>query len=84
MNDKSQACLADFGLSAITLDPEVARSLAPTTSLQEAGSTRWMAPELFVQSRVTAMSDVYALGMVALEVRHSGSARFYCNIVLIT
>lgn len=64
-----RACLADFGLTAITLDPAVAPGMNSTTLLQEAGSTRWMAPELFAEnSRVTTMSDVYALGMVALEV----------------
>lgn len=66
----SRACLTDFGLAALALDLVVGHESDSTPLLQEAGSLRWMAPELFGdKSDKTSMSDVYALGMVTLEVR---------------
>ncbi|KAF9646871.1 kinase-like protein [Thelephora ganbajun] len=66
------ACLADFGLVTI-----VSNSVYPTTSTSStnAGTTRWMSPELldpdrfsFKDGRPTKESDCYALGMVIFEV----------------
>lgn len=65
--------LADFGLTTIILNPDV--SHATTTSDGMKGTVPWMAPELLypekfgsTYSKLTKASDVYALGMVILEV----------------
>jgi serine/threonine protein kinase len=69
-----RALLGDFGLMTAAIDPSA--SIAET-SATSGGTTRWMAPELlspedFGLSRMelTIASDIYALGMVILEVRH--------------
>ena len=61
--------LADFGLSGF------ADATLVTHTSNNAGSIRWMAPELHIpeifdlkELRRTAASDVYALACVALEV----------------
>lgn len=66
------ACLADFGLSTIVPNPACPTSSSTYT---EAGTTRWMSPELLdpdrlglEDSRRTKESDCYALGMVIYEV----------------
>jgi len=63
------ARLADFGLLMICSD------LTTSSSYGQAGSSRWMSPELFEperfgvkDSRRTKYSDCYALGMVVYEV----------------
>ena len=68
------ACLADFGLTSITLDLETADIIS--TSARFGGTYRWMGPELFdpkqfnlPRARLTKESDCYALGMVIYEVR---------------
>jgi len=69
VDDKGTACLCDFGLSAMVA------TLHAHTSASVTGSPRWMAPELFDRkdgdpgnSRPSEMSDIYALGMVFIEV----------------
>jgi serine/threonine protein kinase len=65
INDMGHACLADFGLSRIL--EELSGSASTTSNL--AGSIRWMAPELIIDShRPTALSDMYAFGSLMLEV----------------
>ena len=66
------ACLADFGLLAITSGATSSTSL---NSFRQGGTARWMSPELFdpeefdlKDSRQTKRSDCYALGMVIYEV----------------
>ena len=61
--------MADFGLARLSHE-------ATTTSLQGAGSPRWLAPELVHKSDIpegvplkTMQSDVYAFAHVMLEVR---------------
>ncbi|KAB5596481.1 Rap guanine nucleotide exchange factor [Ceratobasidium theobromae] len=67
-----EALLADFGLSKIVAEEEGAA--VASTSLENAGSSRWMAPELFQvdastsSSSVTPQSDVWSFGMLCLEV----------------
>ncbi|KAB5590658.1 Rap guanine nucleotide exchange factor [Ceratobasidium theobromae] len=66
-----EALLADFGLSKIVAEEEGAA--AAPTSLEKAGSSRWMAPELFqvdtsTSASVTCSSDVWSFGMLCLEV----------------
>ena len=72
IDQDAHARLADFGLLTIVSD-----YTHPTTSssLTNAGTVRWMSPELFdpdrfgfQNSRRTKQSDCYALGMVILEV----------------
>lgn len=72
IDNDGHARLADFGLLTIVSD-----SMHPSTSSspKNAGTTRWMSPELldtdrpgFEHSRPTKESDCYALGMVILEV----------------
>jgi serine/threonine protein kinase len=65
--------LADFGLTSIILDPDV--SDVTTISVTMQGTIPWMSPELpdprrfgLRHSRSTKASDVYALGMLILEV----------------
>ena len=80
MIDKDgNARLADFGLLTIVSD---STHPATTTSSEDAGTMRWMSPELldpdqfgFENGRPTKESDCYALGMVILEVL-TGQAPF--------
>jgi len=69
------ACLGDFGLSSIA-----SFSCTETSALGPHGTVRWMAPELILlilsvneelPSHSTKESDVYAFGMVAVEVPHT-------------
>ncbi|KAH8119611.1 kinase-like domain-containing protein, partial [Phellopilus nigrolimitatus] len=69
IDDSYRARLADFGLATLN-SPSCS-----TTSKSLCGSVRWMAPELLYpertgrdSSRVSVMSDVYALAMVILEI----------------
>ncbi|KAB5594787.1 RasGEF domain containing protein [Ceratobasidium theobromae] len=67
-----EALLADFGLSKIVAEEEGAA--VASIDLEDAGSSRWMAPELFQvdastsSSSVTPQSDVWSFGMLCLEV----------------
>jgi len=66
-------CLADFGLATVR------HNGATLTSVLGGGSTRWMAPELFVDPnsedsdddmpplKVTRYSDIWSFGMLILE-----------------
>ncbi|KDN51718.1 hypothetical protein RSAG8_00266, partial [Rhizoctonia solani AG-8 WAC10335] len=75
-----EALLTDFGLSKIVAEEE-GMDVA-STSLENAGSSRWMAPELFqvdtstYSSGVTSASDMWSFGMLCLEVL-TGQPPFY-------
>ncbi|KAG8689754.1 hypothetical protein FRC11_000801 [Ceratobasidium sp. 423] len=77
-----EALLTDFGLSRIVAEEEGVD--VASTSLENAGSSRWMAPELFQASTntsssgVTSASDVWSFGMLCLEVL-TGQPPFYPN-----
>ncbi|KAF9647776.1 kinase-like protein [Thelephora ganbajun] len=67
-----RACLADFGLTAIVVDPAYPTTSGSSTT---AGTPRWMSPERLnpnkfglKDSRPTKESDCYAFGMAILEV----------------
>ena len=67
MNDKHEACIADFGLSRIL-------EASGFTTKSVGGTFRWMAHELLAPEgdsipQVTAASDVWAFAMTVLEVR---------------
>ena len=74
ISDKGQACLCDFGLS--TLVEDLVDSWYPSSML--GGAIRWSAPELYSIScfdateqprlNVSASSDIYSFGSIALEV----------------
>ena len=63
INDKEEISLCDFGLASII---DGFRSGHTTLGI---GTTRYMAPELFDEQRRSTASDVWAFGLVALEVR---------------
>ena len=80
IDEDGRARLADFGLLAIIPDTT---NLVSSNSFTQAGTHRWMSPELFdpkrfrlKHSRPTESSDCYALGMVVYEVL-SGNVPFY-------
>ena len=58
--------LCDFGLAVIV---EELTQLPISTAMEGQGNPRWMAPELLVgEAIVSTASDVYAFGMLILEV----------------
>jgi serine/threonine protein kinase len=66
--------LADFGLTSIIFDPDMTQ--ITTVSVAMKGTVPWMSPELLDpeefglnSSKSTKATDVYAFGMVILEVR---------------
>ena len=80
IDENGNARLADFGLLAIIPDTT---NIVSSKSLTQAGTYRWMSPELLNPkrfhlrySRPTELSDCYALGMVVYEVL-SGNVPFY-------
>ena len=86
IDNSGHARLADFGLLTTVSDSTHSTT---SSSLKNAGTTRWMSPELldpdqfgFKDSRPTKESDCYALGMVILEVL-TGQAPFPRYISLI-
>jgi len=73
IDNNKNAVLCDFGLASITADAESAHA----STVNSAGSIRWMAPERLSifdghpepAVRVTRESDMYSLAMVVIEVR---------------
>ncbi|EMD33056.1 hypothetical protein CERSUDRAFT_87399 [Gelatoporia subvermispora B] len=68
INEHRIACISDFGLAALNYSSKLV-----TLSVQ-AGSTRWMAPELLdpehfglERAELSAQSDIFALGMIIWE-----------------
>ncbi|OSX62034.1 hypothetical protein POSPLADRAFT_1046501 [Postia placenta MAD-698-R-SB12] len=74
IDDQGHALLADFGLAALMRDFTSTQTTSTTQHHHGKGTTRWMAPELLnpelfgTLSRHTEKSDIYAFGMVMLEV----------------
>jgi len=82
--------LADFGLSKWVheggLSPDglaVSATSLVSSGLRGAGATPWMAPELLddenEQPKVTKETDVYALGMLIIEVGIDPLYRRHCR-----
>ncbi|KAJ3519976.1 hypothetical protein NMY22_g12955 [Coprinellus aureogranulatus] len=76
-----RACLADFGLSALS-DPDLLSwTSIRTATAYSTGTARWQAPELLiptedVAAKATAHSDVYSYGCVCYEIM-TGNVPFY-------
>jgi len=74
VNDIGEAVLSDIGVLRVALDDS--NAVAVTAGLIEASAVRWMAPELLdphiANPRLTKETDVYALGMVAIELYTGG------------
>ncbi|KIO16008.1 hypothetical protein M407DRAFT_86518 [Tulasnella calospora MUT 4182] len=64
------AVIIDFGLSSIIEDDPTLNASFGTASVQGAGNTRWMAPELLMEEDATRSpsTDVYSFGCVALYI----------------
>jgi len=60
-----KACLADFGFTTMVLDPQNPMSSSFTL---EGGTLTFMAPELLKNSIPTKEGDIYAFGLVILQV----------------
>ncbi|KAI0938532.1 hypothetical protein AcW1_001757 [Taiwanofungus camphoratus] len=80
INADRRACLTDFGLTAVTYDPDTVNAMSTTSTVN--GSTRWMAPEILYpeqagleKARSSLESDIYSLAMVVWEV-FAGSVPF--------
>ncbi|KAF9455773.1 hypothetical protein BDZ94DRAFT_1205430 [Collybia nuda] len=78
VNSSGIACLADFGLSAIT-DPQILTWTSQSSPASKGGSLRWQAPELLENDedvKNTKASDVYAWSCVCYEI-FTGRAPFF-------
>lgn len=82
VKDDGSACLADFGLISIVMDPNTT-DITTSTDGGTQGTYRWMGPELFYPNeyglskfQLTKESDCYAFGMVIYEV---GSSKCWKN-----
>ncbi|KAL8162276.1 hypothetical protein V2J09_013765 [Rumex salicifolius] len=64
LNAQFDACLGDFGLARMFKITEKTHH----TTIEIAGTRAYMAPELFHTGKATTESDVYAFGVLALEV----------------
>ena len=66
VSDNGRPLLCDFGLAVIVED---LTNMPISSALHDSGNPRWMAPELLAQGDIVSpKSDVWALGMVFLEV----------------
>lgn len=66
LDEHVQPLLCDFGLTKVW-DSDYASS----TTMTGIGSWRWMSPELLEGSSKSRKSDVFALGMLIVEVSQS-------------
>jgi serine/threonine protein kinase len=69
------ACLADFGLATIAVDPDQSHLISLNVEV-DGGTPRFMSPERLapetfgmMSSTPTRESDIYAFGMTILEAR---------------
>ncbi|KAI0929526.1 hypothetical protein AcW1_010014 [Taiwanofungus camphoratus] len=81
ISEEEHACLADFGLADVMYNHNTLNTVS--TSSRNAGSVRWMAPELLdpehfqlATSRPTQPSDIYSFAMVMFEI-FSGYIPFF-------
>ena len=76
VDDRGQACLADFGLSEIRVTPTRVMSRG-LQAAKDFGTARWMSPEVMAGARLTRLSDIYSFAMTMFEVR----AELACYLV---
>ncbi|KAI8617856.1 kinase-like domain-containing protein, partial [Chytriomyces sp. MP71] len=69
-----KACVADFGFASLRKHAMATTTMGTGQDL-EAG-LRWMAPERMMGGKMTPQVDVYAFGMVGLEVLRGGRVPF--------
>ena len=67
---KSANIVLSFGFLAKVCDFGTARTMAMTTRTNQAGTYRWMAPEIVddVETSINKMCDVFSFGMVLYEI----------------
>ncbi|KXN93025.1 Serine/threonine-protein kinase sepA, partial [Leucoagaricus sp. SymC.cos] len=66
VNTTGRACIADFGVSRITINPMLSMTL---TAASAGYTTRWAAPELLIDNSLpTRASDIWAFGCVCFEI----------------
>ena len=70
LDQKGSAKLADFGVSA-----EIATNAQRDTII---GSPYWMSPEMLVESRYDQKTDIWSLGITAIEIAEGRAP--YSNI----
>ncbi|KAF8068027.1 kinase-like domain-containing protein [Lyophyllum atratum] len=80
VDDCGRACLADFGLSAVS-DTNILHWTSHSSAASKGGSIRWQAPELFDIDNDDVVdnskpSDVYAVSCVAYEI-FTGNVPFF-------
>jgi len=80
VNDSRQACVADFGLAAVS-DKSILHWTSHSSAASQGGSVRWQAPELFDVETDDVVhnskpSDVYAFSCVVYEI-FTGNIPFY-------
>ncbi|KAF9446240.1 kinase-like protein [Macrolepiota fuliginosa MF-IS2] len=64
VSSSGEACISDFGMAKVLED--VTKTAASTT-LQTAGSARWLAPEIIEGESPSKQSDTYSFSMTILE-----------------
>ncbi|KDQ09964.1 hypothetical protein BOTBODRAFT_502650 [Botryobasidium botryosum FD-172 SS1] len=68
VSEDEHACIADFGLSDTSTDPEEHERNGYSSTWKNGGNIRWQAPELLVSYQRTTQSDMFAFGRVIYEV----------------
>ena len=66
VDDTGSARIADFGLTAVTQNPDSTRG----ASCQHGNTPRWTAPEVLKGGIYSTEADMFAFAMVMIEVRH--------------
>ncbi|KAH8547441.1 kinase-like domain-containing protein, partial [Umbelopsis sp. PMI_123] len=74
MDEHYRAKLCDFGLSTVKI-----KSSTKMTH-KTIGTTRWMAPEIFVENKYSFKSDIYALGMVMWEIFSRNTTPYFESV----
>lgn len=75
LDETLQPLICDFGLTKVL----GGKYEATLTSLQGAGSWNWMSPEVLMGETKTKSSDIYAFGMLIVEVRLDKKNQVDCS-----
>ena len=71
MDETGRACIADFGLAAITQNLDFTRAV----SIQRGDTLRWIAPEVLNGGSHSKETNVFSFAMVMIEVRRRWPTR---------